>query len=381
MRKCSKCGLDNLDHVSACVECGAELGVSAAVTSENSTGKTDGGNSPDLVFMPPRAGRLKPLKLFFYRIQRNTGSFDGADGTTAEPESENSTRITDQFAQFFREMKLVVRNSRAVFFSLIPGAGHLYLRRWSRAAFFSGIYFLMLFLGIFFYGRIFSNFCFGIMLTIHAGAFYDCAPVSLDFFGTFRRRLITMLMIFIVVCIGYRGIYLAVNSRVSGGWITENAGRVLRQGDFVLVHRRNEYERGNVVMYQGARAEYRRNLTDADRRRYGRELQEGFYYIPGGIYIDRIIGLPGEDVKVENNVIYVNGKLLPLRFIPLRDTAIPDLHIELGLDEYFIYNSAVRWQGRPSPDVFRTVCTVGGNNIRGRVFMIYAPLSRMRMIE
>ncbi|MCI8409275.1 MAG: signal peptidase I [Lachnospiraceae bacterium] len=55
-------------------------------------------------------------------------------------------------------------------------------------------------------------------------------------------------------------------------------------------------------------------------------------------YVKRIIGLPGERVRIEGDIIYINGKPLEEHYgkDPICDSGRAEEEITLGKDEYFV---------------------------------------------
>ena len=55
-------------------------------------------------------------------------------------------------------------------------------------------------------------------------------------------------------------------------------------------------------------------------------------------YIKRVIGLPGETVRIENDLIYINGKVVEENYgkEPIQDPGIAASEITLGDNEYFV---------------------------------------------
>lgn len=61
-------------------------------------------------------------------------------------------------------------------------------------------------------------------------------------------------------------------------------------------------------------------------------------------YVKRLIGLPGEEVKIEGGAVYINGKKLNESYLASGTYTTPNLKKVLGNDEYFVlgdnrYNS------------------------------------------
>lgn len=53
-------------------------------------------------------------------------------------------------------------------------------------------------------------------------------------------------------------------------------------------------------------------------------------------YIKRIIGLPGETVKIEESIVSVDGKILSEAYIPKETLTQPNIEQRLERDEYFV---------------------------------------------
>lgn len=53
-------------------------------------------------------------------------------------------------------------------------------------------------------------------------------------------------------------------------------------------------------------------------------------------YIKRIIGLPGENVIIQNGNVYINGQRLNESYLPAGTLTLPNLNRTLGANEYFL---------------------------------------------
>lgn len=95
--------------------------------------------------------------------------------------------------------------------------------------------------------------------------------------------------------------------------------------------------------------------------------------VPGrdGLYLKRVIGLPGDSVEIIGGNVHVNGQAL---YEPYATLASDDFSITLGQDEYFLlgdnrplsYDSREEEFGVVSADCFR-----------GRVRAILWPVERI----
>ena len=95
--------------------------------------------------------------------------------------------------------------------------------------------------------------------------------------------------------------------------------------------------------------------------------------IPGrdGLYLKRVIGLPGEELEIKGGIVYVNGQPLTEGYAtPSAD----ELKVTLGADEYFLMGD-----NRPNSYDSREedFGAVGAGCFRGRVRAILWPIDRM----
>lgn len=97
-------------------------------------------------------------------------------------------------------------------------------------------------------------------------------------------------------------------------------------------------------------------------------------------YIKRIIGLPGEMVKIDGDQIYINGKVLEERFgkEPITDPGRCVEEVRLGEDEYFVLgdNRSVSKDSR-----FIEVGNVRRSAIVGKVWAKIWPLNEMGFFD
>lgn len=87
--------------------------------------------------------------------------------------------------------------------------------------------------------------------------------------------------------------------------------------------------------------------------------------------IKRVVGMPGEQVDMIEQQVYINGEPLPEPYInePCRPVRCPDRSWELGPDEYFVLGDN-RNDSRDS----RTYGAVGGQYIIGEAVFRFWPL-------
>lgn len=102
---------------------------------------------------------------------------------------------------------------------------------------------------------------------------------------------------------------------------------------------------------------------------------------PSIFFIKRIIGLPGEDVKVESGKIIISGKdskriILNENYLPKGVDTSPDSETKLKDNEYFVMGDN---RGRSSDS--RSWGPLPKNEITGKVFLRLWPLSKVSLFK
>src|SRR3989344_5987758 len=98
---------------------------------------------------------------------------------------------------------------------------------------------------------------------------------------------------------------------------------------------------------------------------------------PSLFFIKRIIGLPGEEFKIENGKIIITGKdsnriVLKEEYIPEGINTVPDTEIKLKDNEYFVMGD-----NRNRSSDSRSWGPLPEDNITGKVFLRLWPLSKI----
>ncbi len=99
-------------------------------------------------------------------------------------------------------------------------------------------------------------------------------------------------------------------------------------------------------------------------------------------YIKRIIGVPGDKIKVMSGSVYVNGVKLEENYIPSQTMILPgqflkeDQEVALGSEEYFVLGD-----NRSQSSDSRQWGVVPKKDIIGRVFFRYWPFDQFGKID
>ena len=97
-------------------------------------------------------------------------------------------------------------------------------------------------------------------------------------------------------------------------------------------------------------------------------------------YVKRIIGLPGETIKIKKGFVFINGEQLeePVSYDLIEDGGMARNKIELGDDEYFLLGDN-RNESKDSRHV--EVGIIKKEQIKGKVWLRILPLNKIGNIE
>lgn len=92
-------------------------------------------------------------------------------------------------------------------------------------------------------------------------------------------------------------------------------------------------------------------------------------------YIKRVIGLPGETLRIQQNQIYIDNRPLYEIYIPKEFLTQPDMEKTLGKDEYFIMGD-----NRENSNDSRVFAAVERRFIIGLAYLILLPLRDIGLV-
>ena len=179
----------------------------------------------------------------------------------------------------------------------------------------------------------------------------------LSIFLDFVETIVVSLAIFFVIYI-----FVAQPHQVNGS----SMDPTLQTGEFLLTEKINyrfhEPARGEIIVFRAPSSACVGDRCD---------------------YIKRVIGLPGETVKVADGKFYINGELLDeshylaptIMTNPGAFTA-NEREITLGEDQYFVSGD-----NRPGSSDSRFWGPIDKKSIIGRAFFAYWPLTKVGLIE
>lgn len=96
---------------------------------------------------------------------------------------------------------------------------------------------------------------------------------------------------------------------------------------------------------------------------------------PSQVFVKRVIGVPGDRVRLEEGVVYLNGEALDESYVEFgaHETLA---EIAVGDGEYFVLGD-----NRPGSSDSRAWGTVPRENIIGKTWLIYWPPDRLNVLE
>ncbi|HAG70448.1 MAG TPA: signal peptidase I [Lachnospiraceae bacterium] len=94
--------------------------------------------------------------------------------------------------------------------------------------------------------------------------------------------------------------------------------------------------------------------------------------------IKRVIGLPGERVRISGGCIYINDEELTDRIGGLSFAGRAENEVTLSSDEYFVLGDN---RGDSIDSRFEEIGNVKRKNILGRAFLLFYPLNRIRIVK
>lgn len=339
--QCINCGFENLPGLRDCGRCGSSLSMG------------------EISVEPGRASALR-LRTRFSQAGNVLGTRLGC-----------LARTKIQLPRF------IPRSSSpqlwpALIRSIVPGMGQRYLRHRTLGWIMFGFWLAFLFGALLAIPNPSSFWLLSGAVIVHASAFISLFAHDLSHERIAMRALFGGLLF-----LGLRaGVYAPLTGLAARFWTPMTIpynyapGPVLQAGDGILYEgawrRPAEFSRGDLVVYEIPR------------------MMGAGYYSHEGFGIDRIVAVPGDEVRIENGRLWVNGATPPANEAPLGNIPIlSDMSFIVVKGEYVILPSRLN-MGGPA-DVLRTffnqVIRVHDVNVIGRVRMILKPWSRFGRVE
>ena len=260
-----------------------------------------------------------------------------------------------------------------LFLSILPGLAHLIHRRFREIRCFFTIWLLALGAGLFLYGTNIGVCFVGLAVGLHAWiAVQHSLMKRLKDLG---ERLGAVLVVLIILALIYWAAPRLILPDLTGGYTALSLPyQNVQRGDYLLAWRDDDSDhplpRGSLVLTRLGSV-----IVGRRARRARRE----------GAMVVQIVGLPGETVRISNDVYVVDGRLLDSEKYPVpRWLHGREVSVTVPSDSYFVsseYNLSARGRGQIGDGHIRTVCLIGFEAVRAKAFMRWLPLSRRGFIE
>ncbi len=106
-----------------------------------------------------------------------------------------------------------------------------------------------------------------------------------------------------------------------------------------------------------------------------------FKYTSSRDFIKRVIGVPGDKIKIENNNIYRNGEIVSEEYFDLVDSENNKVEsygpVEVPQDKYFVLGDNL---DSSKDSRSESVGFVSEERFKGRAFMVFWPFSNLRIL-
>lgn len=174
----------------------------------------------------------------------------------------------------------------------------------------------------------------------------------INFFFDFLETIVVALSIFVVIYL-----FILQPHEIKGSSMEPN----FHNNEYILTdkisYRFKDPERGNIIVFKAPKN------PDID-------------------YIKRIIGLPGDRVKVEKGDVYINDKKLPEPYLHDKSLLFPGSYMQEGINvtvapgEYFVMGD-----NRPHSSDSREFGPIPKKSIIGKAFLRYWPIKEIGIIS
>jgi len=345
--QCPSCRFENIPGLDACGRCGTSLALGTAVIDVN----------------PPRASRsakrlrkVVPRRLFYQ-------TRDAA----AEAHRRFSGSVVSDSRVPLPEPGILSR-------LMIPGWAHLYAGLRIRAQFFFGAYVALLVLGLSQWGTGLGSILLGLAFSVHASSIIDILLRQ----GTVRfpRMIATAAFVFaglsILIYFPAGQVFMGVAAPIE----YQTDVQPFKPLDVVLVNHwafaLTDPRRGDVVLI---------NPLSLNRQADGPQMAHIRYAHEENQVIDRLIGLPGDQVVWESGKLAVNGTAVSWQ--PLRPERLPK-HLEVSVpkDRYLIFpTTSIGAANAGTPESYwKFVSLIPRHDILGVVYLRLSPFTRFGFI-
>jgi signal peptidase I len=345
--QCVACGFENLPGLERCARCGSPLDLDAIAVE------------------PPRASTLR-LGTRAARVRNTVGRHVRTSLPSLAP-----------VGRWLRYRMPADISMRGLCWSLLPGGGPLATGRPRLGWVLIAAWCVCLLAALLMVGTATGWFLLGLAVSVHAAGVFAVMATNLVFERLWIRAVFglvayTVLFLFLYRPVAQLGMQFVIVVPVTA----VGAPGVLADGDALLATgpwlERGNYARGDIVLYEIP------------------EISGDGYQVPAGRSVDRIVGLPGDQVEIVGGKLLINGQppaagMMPLGPVPRS----ADVDWTLGPYEYAVLPSQVEFHMPGDPreaqviarSVLSEASRMSSTEIVGRVWWRWRPFDRFGALE
>lgn len=340
--KCQQCTFENIPGQKVCIKCGSTIELKIAVVDVH----------------PPRMSKWKKPFRMFLRTARKI---------KLAPQEIAEVNCPLWLKKIFSDELL------GLFLSVIPGLAHLLQRRFGQIKWYFLAWMILIISSLFMYGSSIGLFCVGLAIGLHT-----CIAVQngiLNVLENLREKIVVVILVLAALSLIYRFVPPMIVPDLRGSFVNVTVPYYkVAAGDYLLTWARFDREnldRGTFVL-----------IDPVTLRGYNEMRAWG---ARGSEVIVQIIARGHDRLMIKGNSFIVNGKKMDSDKYPVPQwlqnleisTTIPD-------DTYFVSaNYSVSGYGgqRLNQSYVLQVCLVKAENIKGRAFMRWLPLTKRGFIR
>lgn len=348
--KCPSCGFENMPGTAFCGRCRAQLQMTGPVPPE--------------AIMPPRAGAKKRFRRLSYLLNRM------AEQT---PAWRISTRIREIPARFsLPDVSIPAHDARAMLFSLVPGLGHALTRRFKEGAWFF-LSWIAALAGLlhFIAGGFLSALFFAAVIGIHAGAICHAGRVHAESMLQWARTMSGILMI-------TGGMYFTghfvLHQHVGFVSASTDLPSLEAQTGDTLIFRKQSMETNDLFQNRWIVFQIIRGRLDAFQI-------NGYHYSINlaDVAVGQILGLPGDQVVIGPEGIFVNDLFYPAGDLPVGQLSFPDKEIVMSIPKgrVFVIAPVSYFNKWHLNTIWRQTFIIDPKRIKGVITGIWSPFTRI----
>ncbi len=257
-----------------------------------------------------------------------------------------------------------------LFLSIIPGLAHSIQKRFREIRWYFLAWLGLLLFGLFLYGGTAGFICLALAVAVHA---YIAVQYGiLKDLTNLGEKIVTVVLVFLALTLIYRFVPRMLIPNLTGGYSSLSVPHYrVEEGDYLLAWGGLDQEtllaRGSLVL-----------IRPVAFTSHGRAVEGK------GKVIGQIVGLPGEQLEIQNGVFVIDGQQLDLDTYPVPQwlkkvnlsTKIPD-------DSYFV-SARYHITGygvKLEASYIRQACLVKAADIEAKAFMRWWPLLKKGFIR